>query len=98
VRRKLELGLIPLPDDETLIGQLTTLKFKYDTAEKIVVESKEDLKDRLGKEASPDRADVIVMGSAPWYDTQAAPPGLSEDDVMAGPDRDNGQDVPEDID
>jgi phage terminase large subunit len=91
VRRKLELGLIPLPDDETLIGQLTTLKYKYDTAEKIVVESKEDLKDRLGKDASPDRADVIVMGSAPWYDTQAAPPGLSEDDIMAGPDRENGQ-------
>lgn len=95
VRRKLELGLLPLPDDETLIGQLTSLKFKYSTDEKIVCESKEDLKDRLGKEASPDRADVIVMGSAPWYATSAAPHTLSEDDVMIGEPRDNGQDEEE---
>jgi len=30
-------------------------------SEKIQIESKQDLKDRLGKEASPDRSDVIVM-------------------------------------
>lgn len=88
VRRGLELGQIPLPDDETLIGQLTTLKYKYSKDEKIVCESKEDLKSRLGKEASPDRADVIVMGCAPWYESAQIHGQLKEEDFDFGGDRD----------
>jgi phage terminase large subunit len=86
VRRKLELGEIPLPDDETLIGQLTTLKKHYTSDEKIICESKEDLKSRLGKEASPDRADVIVMGTAIWYEAAAVHGQLTMDDIYAAPD------------
>jgi hypothetical protein len=85
VRRQIEQRRLPLPDDEVLLAQLTTLKFRYRTGDqKIVCESKEDLKDRLGKEASPDRADNIVMGTCPWYEAAAVHGALTEDDVEFG--------------
>lgn len=84
VRRKLELNQLPLPHDEVLLGQLTSLKFKYSPGEKIVCESKEDLKNRLGKEASPDRADVIVMGTAPWYAANVTGHDITEADLFIG--------------
>jgi phage terminase large subunit len=87
VRRRLELDNLPLPDDEILTAQLASLKFKY-VSEKIVIESKQDLTARLGKEASPDRADVIVMGCAPYRSLQGASnSGITEDDIIAGEDR-----------
>lgn len=84
LRRLLEMNLLPLPNDETLLGQLTSLKFKYNTVEKIVCESKEDLKARLGKEASPDRADVIVMGMAPWYTANVTHGLIRAEDIVVG--------------
>lgn len=85
VRRQLEQGKLPLPYDDVLLAQLTTLKFRYRTGDqKIVCESKEDLKSRLGKEASPDRADVIVMGTCPWYTTAEVHGNLTDNDVFFG--------------
>jgi hypothetical protein len=85
VRRLIEQGRLPLPHDEVLLAQMTTLKFHYRTNDqKIVCESKEDLKNRLGKEASPDRADVIVMGTAPWYSAAEVHGNLGENDVFFG--------------
>ena len=82
VRRKLELKQLPLPDDEVLTAQLASLKFDYSN-EKIVIESKKDLSARLGKEASPDRADVIVMGCAPIRSLHGATnDGIGPDDVV----------------
>jgi len=46
------------------------------------------MRDRLGDDASPDRADVIVMGVAPWYSYVSG--GINSvvmDDVIAGEDR-----------
>lgn len=86
-RRLLEQGLLPLPDDETLINQLACLHYTYNEKEKIVVESKQKLKDRLGKEASPDRGDVIVMGTAPNRGGSAVPHDLKPDDIIVGQDR-----------
>jgi hypothetical protein len=80
LRRALEKGTLPLPMDETMVNQLASLKFTYNGQEKIVVESKQDLKDRLGPEASPDRGDVIVMGTCPWYTAAAVHATLDEDD------------------
>jgi len=51
-----------IPNDETLIGQLTTLKYKFSSTAKIVVERKEDLQSR-GVE-SPDEADSFVLTMA----------------------------------
>lgn len=84
LRRDLEQDLIPLPNDEVLVAQLSSLKFKYNKQEKIIVESKQDLKSRLGDDASPDRGDVIVMGSCPWYTAAAIHATLEDDDHAEG--------------
>lgn len=90
VRRKLELGQLPLLPDETLLAQLTSIRKKFmKTSEKICIESKQDLKDRLGKDASPDRADVIVMGAAPWYQPTARAGMVRPEDMEVGDDRPN---------
>jgi hypothetical protein len=88
LRRGLETNAIPLPIDEALVNQLASVLFDYNAQERIVVESKKDLKDRLGPEASPDRGDVIVMGSALWYNEAYAHRTLVEDDVLVGDERD----------
>jgi hypothetical protein len=48
-----------LPDDEELAGQLSAPKYKFDSAGRIVIESKEDMKKR-GVD-SPDRADALCL-------------------------------------
>jgi phage terminase large subunit len=87
VRRKLELNQLPLPDDDTLIAQAASLRYDYAENQKIVIESKQKLTDRLGEEASPDRIDVIVMGCAPWYSTVTTNTTIHADDIDVGDDR-----------
>ena len=86
LRRKLEQGNYPIPNDETLVNQLASVKYEY-INEKIKVEGKEDLKDRLGKDASPDRADVLVMGCAPWFDSPMVHATIELEDMIPGNDR-----------
>lgn len=66
VRRALERNECRLPEDEVLVNQLASVKYDYFN-EKIKVETKKEMRDRLGDDASPDRADVIVMGLAPYH-------------------------------
>lgn len=87
VRRKLELNQLPLPDDDTLVAQAASIRYDYAENQKIVIESKQKLTDRLGPEASPDRIDVIVMGCAPWYSTMATNTQITDTDVTVGDDR-----------
>ncbi len=63
VRLLMEHNMITIPNDEELINQLSSVKYDY-VNEKIKVESKRDMRDRLGDKASPDRADNIVMAQA----------------------------------
>jgi len=91
LRRRLELKSLPLPNDETLVAQLASVKYTYNKQEKILVESKQDMKDRLGDEASPDRADVLVMATAPYYAADMTTINVTEDDIISGPDRDTAQ-------
>jgi len=58
VKDILQEGL-SLPDDEELAGQLSAPKYKFDSAGRIVIESKEDMKKR-GVD-SPDRADALAL-------------------------------------
>lgn len=53
-------GEVSIPDDHKLRGQLSSMTFDYRSNAKILVEAKEDVKQRLG--SSPDRADAYVMG------------------------------------
>lgn len=87
VRRKLELNELPLPDDDVLISQAASVRYEYSENQKIVIESKQKITDRLGPEASPDRIDVIVMGCAPWYSIGATNTAVNDLDVEAGDDR-----------
>jgi hypothetical protein len=84
VRRKLELGVLPLPADEVLLAQGTSVKYTHNKKEKIVIESKQDLKDRLGKDASPDRFDVIVIGTADRYDVPGVHGEIKPSDIYYG--------------
>lgn len=100
VRRKLELNQLPLPDDETLVAQAASIRYDYAENEKIVIESKQKLKARLGEEASPDRIDVIVMGCAPWYSHAEASgnTGVTEADITEGDDRPSALDAADNLD
>src|SRR5207253_7302270 len=48
-----------LPDDQKLIGQLCSIRFFFDSANRMQCESKDKLKDRGLK--SPDRAEALML-------------------------------------
>lgn len=51
---------LAIPDDRKLVAELSTLLYGYDGAEsKILLEKKDDIRDRLGR--SPDRADALAL-------------------------------------
>lgn len=58
-REKFRKNEINIPNDELLVGQLTAPKYKFDSAGRYMLESKDDMKKR--GLTSPDRADVITM-------------------------------------
>lgn len=49
-----------LPEDDQLLGDLTSPRWTINSGGKIQVESKDDIRQRLGR--SPDRADAVVLG------------------------------------
>lgn len=81
-RRIFEARKTSIVNDETLVNQLASIQYAYNERERIQVESKRKLKDRLGEDASPDRADNIVMGLAPWYSTAEVNTDLSADEII----------------
>jgi len=87
VRRLFEQGQVSILDDETLINQLASVHYDYNERDKIQVETKNKMRDRLGDDASPDRADVVVMGLAPHYSFKNANAVISPDDLVFGDDR-----------
>jgi len=50
-----------IPDDSILCDQLVALEYEYDLKERIKLERKEDLKDRLPQLGSPDRAEALAL-------------------------------------
>ena len=54
-----EKDAISLPPDDELLSELASVKYKIDSRGAIQIESKEDMKKRLGH--SPDRADAVVL-------------------------------------
>ena len=53
---------IALPLDDELLSELASIKYKVDARGAIQIESKDDMKKRLGH--SPDRADAVVLAFA----------------------------------
>jgi len=58
----LDLSRLPKSVQDELLAQLTAPKFKYDSQSRQVVESKDDLKKRIGR--SPDDADAFNLAYA----------------------------------
>ena len=54
---------IALPPDDVLLADLTNVRYKFDSKGRIQLESKEEIKKRLGR--SPDRGDAVVLAYAP---------------------------------
>lgn len=52
-------SLISIPNDPELVRQLEELRYKYSSERKIKMESKDEMKKRLG--FSPDKADAVAM-------------------------------------
>ncbi|MBR1486719.1 MAG: hypothetical protein IJ597_05645, partial [Synergistaceae bacterium] len=50
------------PPDDELLSELAAVKYKIDARGAIQIESKEEMKKRLGH--SPDRADAVVLAFA----------------------------------
>jgi hypothetical protein len=68
LRERLEKGEISLPDDEELLADLSALRYAFTQDGRILLESKDDVRKRLGR--SPDRADAVALAFAkyaePW--------------------------------
>jgi len=54
---------IALPPDDELLADLTNVKYRLDSRGRMQLESKEEIKKRLGR--SPDRGDAVVLAFAP---------------------------------
>lgn len=52
---------VDIPDDSVLSDQLVALEYEYDMKERIKLERKEDLKDRIPALGSPDRAEALAL-------------------------------------
>ena len=58
-----------LPQDDMLFGDLTSVNKKYDATGRLLLESKEEIKKRLGR--SPDRGDALALTfAAPVFETR----------------------------
>lgn len=62
LREHLQHGSITLPQDDMLAGDLTTPKFRHDATGRIILESKETIRERLGR--SPDAGDALANSFA----------------------------------
>jgi hypothetical protein len=52
---------VDIPNDSVLCEQVTALEYAYDLKERIKLETKDDLKDRMPQLGSPDRADALAL-------------------------------------
>lgn len=61
IRERFQAGTIQIPNDDVLIGELSTIKYNFQKTakEKIKIESKQELRDR--GLSSPNRADALLL-------------------------------------
>lgn len=57
---------VAIPDDDELVGELAAPRWKPTSRGRVLVESKDDIRKRLGR--STDRADAVVMSFATGFD------------------------------
>lgn len=69
LRDLMRAGEISIPQDQDLLGQLSTRKYRVDARGRIMLESKEDMRRR--GHPSPDRADALALSF--WNPTELLP-------------------------
>jgi len=78
LKQQLAGGLVGLPPDDVLAGQLASVKYRFDSAGRMVLETKDEMRKR--GLSSPDRADAVVYAFA-----QVQGGRMSEDDQYVEP-------------
>ncbi len=72
LRKRFEAGTISIPDDQDLIAQLSSIRFKIASDKKLQIVSKEDMK-RVYHLKSPDKADSLALC---FYEQEIHSPNL----------------------
>ena len=62
LRELLEQGKVSPPDDDELVADLTSVRYRFTQDGRVELEPKEELRKKLGR--SPDRADALVLAVA----------------------------------
>lgn len=63
---------VVIPNDEQLINELCSVSYGYSSTGKTKVESKDDIRRRLGNNASPDAADALILTFASYASRNAS--------------------------
>jgi hypothetical protein len=72
LRKRFEAGTISIPDDQDLIAQLSSIRFKFASDKKLQIVSKEDMKKQYHLK-SPDKADSLALT---FYEPRIYSPNL----------------------
>jgi len=80
LRELLRDGQMALPPDDDLAGQLASIKYKFDSRGRILIESKEDMRKR--GLSSPDHADALALAFAPEPASSAVMVGGARTEVQ----------------
>jgi len=72
LRKRFEAGTISIPDDQDLIAQLSSIRFKIASDKKLQIISKEDMKRRYHLK-SPDKADSLALA---FYEPRINSPSI----------------------
>ena len=72
LRKRFEAGIISIPDDQDLIAQLSSIRFKIASDKKLQIVSKEEMK-RTYHLKSPDKADSLALA---FYEPKVFTPSI----------------------
>ena len=72
LRKRFEAGAISIPDDQDLIAQLSSIRFKVASDKKLQIVSKEEMK-RTYHLKSPDKADSLALA---FYEPKVYSPSI----------------------
>lgn len=78
LRDRLEAGEIMLPRDPELFDELLAVRWRASAGDKVRIESKDDMRDRIGR--SPDRGDAVAM--AMYSHARRRVPAVSEVGIL----------------
>ena len=64
---------VNIPNDEQLVAELCSVRYNYSSTGKIKVETKDEIRRRLGNNASPDAADALILTFSSFASRKSIP-------------------------